>query len=65
MLTKFCLKNNITIPSGKNSVDLPMKIFDDAIAEDEETATVSLVAKTNYKIAVSARSSTVSIVDND
>jgi hypothetical protein len=55
----------ITIPAGKDTVGLPLKVLDDAIIEGEETANITLVAKTNYKVATSAATGTVKIADND
>jgi hypothetical protein len=55
----------ITIPAGKHVVDIPLRVLDDAIAEGKETVIIKLVAKTNYKVASSAVSGTVTIADND
>jgi hypothetical protein len=46
-------------------VDIPLRVLDDAIAEGKETVIIKLVAKTNYKVASSAVSGTVTIADND
>jgi microcompartment protein CcmL/EutN len=60
----YKLPSKITFAAGKNIIDLPMPILDDAVVEGVETAKVTLTSGSGYKLS-QTRSSTVSIADND
>ncbi|MCB1097930.1 MAG: M4 family metallopeptidase [Verrucomicrobiae bacterium] len=52
-----------TIPAGSSSVDLTMLITDDAISEGDETATLTVLDRSDYLCA--GQPATVLIKDND
>ena len=61
----LALPTSVTIPAGASSVTIVMTPKDDALSEGPETAIVSLLAGTGYKIDTSAGSANLSIADND
>lgn len=58
------LSGNVRIEARSLSAAIPLRIFDDALAEDRETITLSLLPGTGYTVQPS-NSVTVTILDNE
>ena len=53
------------IPKGRQSVALPVVPVDDTIVENNETVILTLVDRTTYDLASSAKTATVTIISDD
>ena len=58
------LGSSIMIPSGNNTINIPLVVVDDFTAEAMETATVRLLPGTGYSLGASTEA-TISIMDDD
>lgn len=58
------LSGSVTFAAGQSSVDIPINIIDDNIAEGTEKVTISLLENSNYNLGASVNG-TITIADND
>jgi uncharacterized protein YjiK/phosphodiesterase/alkaline phosphatase D-like protein len=59
------LTGTATIPAGKSSVDIPVTPIDDALAEGNESVTLTLASGASYNTDTTKSTASVTIIDNE